>query len=369
MNNQCLDNNLVTNLVSFIEHKKYLRDTHPLKYLFWESTLRCNLSCLHCGSDCVKDNSTKSKELEVDVIKKELVEIAKYYNPREITFAIIGGEPLVRIDDVVDVGASAAKLGYYWGITTNGMFLNQKNIDKLKKANLKTISVSLDGIEANHNKLRNHKNSYKIVTDGISRLLKEPFYETMDIICCVSKINIDYLEEFVNEMIDLKVPSIRFTPIFAHGRATENIHLMLSDLELLKLIDFIAKHRITNNKINVTLSEEGYYGAEWECRIRDNFHYCGSGTSIGTILYDGKVTGCPSVSRKFIEGNIKKSSFLEIWNKEFAKYRTQKEKMFEEQCKGCEDWILCEGGGFHLLKQENIGDNFCQYKRVKGKEL
>ena len=25
---------------------------HPLRQLFWESTLRCNLNCRHCGSDC-----------------------------------------------------------------------------------------------------------------------------------------------------------------------------------------------------------------------------------------------------------------------------------------------------------------------------
>ena len=31
------------------------RDTlrrHPLEQLFWECTLRCNLACRHCGSDC-----------------------------------------------------------------------------------------------------------------------------------------------------------------------------------------------------------------------------------------------------------------------------------------------------------------------------
>ena len=25
---------------------------HELNTLFWECTLRCNLSCRHCGSDC-----------------------------------------------------------------------------------------------------------------------------------------------------------------------------------------------------------------------------------------------------------------------------------------------------------------------------
>ena len=27
---------------------------HPLRQLFWECTLRCNLHCRHCGSDCKK---------------------------------------------------------------------------------------------------------------------------------------------------------------------------------------------------------------------------------------------------------------------------------------------------------------------------
>ena len=29
-----------------------VRAHHPLEQLFWECTLRCNLACRHCGSDC-----------------------------------------------------------------------------------------------------------------------------------------------------------------------------------------------------------------------------------------------------------------------------------------------------------------------------
>ncbi len=120
----------IEQLCTFIERKDELKQNHPLQYLIWESTLRCNLSCLHCGSDCVKDNSTKAEELEVELIKKELTDIAKQNNSHNITFAIIGGEPLIRIDDIVEVGAFADKLGYFWGITTNGMLLTDENIEK-----------------------------------------------------------------------------------------------------------------------------------------------------------------------------------------------------------------------------------------------
>ena len=31
---------------------KDMKEKHPLRQLFWESTLRCNMKCRHCGSDC-----------------------------------------------------------------------------------------------------------------------------------------------------------------------------------------------------------------------------------------------------------------------------------------------------------------------------
>jgi len=353
-------------LSNIIDKRDKLKEQHPLTYLFWESTLRCNLDCLHCGSDCVKDNSSKAKELDIEIIKKELIDIAKYYNPQNITFAIIGGEPLVR-EDIIEVGAFSAELGYNWGITTNGMLLSDAKIAQLKEANLRTISVSLDGLEPHHDTLRNHKGSYKIVTKGIKRLLADRFFRAFDIICCVNKLNIDHLDEFVEKLIEMEVPRVRFTPIFSHGRASENNHLMLENKEVRKLLQFIKEYRISGDKrIEVKLSEEGYYGAEFECQIRDGLHYCGSGIQIGSILYDGKVTGCPSVSRTFIEGTIKESSFIELWNSEFYKYRGGKKDMFASQCQNCEHWILCEGGGFHLLDQPNYAGTLCQYNKIKG---
>ena len=359
------DQEAVESLIRLLDQREKLKETHPLRYLFWESTLRCNLDCLHCGSDCFKDNSTKSKEISAERVKRELVDIAKHYNPRDITFAIIGGEPLIH-DDTIDVGAFSVTLGYNWGITTNGMLLSDSKIKELKDANLKTISVSLDGLEPHHDKLRNHKGSYKIVTAGIRRLMADRFFKAFDIICCVNGLNVDHLGEFVAELVEMGVPRVRFTPIFSHGRASENNYLILSNAKLRQLLEFIAEYRVSgDDRIEVTLSEEGYYGSEFECQIRDGFHYCGSGVQIGTILYDGRVMGCPSSSRKFIEGSIKDRSFVELWNEKFYKYRKGKKRMFASQCKGCEDWVLCEGGGFHLLDQKNYEGTLCQYEKIR----
>lgn len=350
-------------LEAFIDRKESLKKTTPLQYLFWESTLRCNLSCLHCGSDCVRDDSSQAQEIDGEMIKRELRSLAKQYPPNNCTFAIIGGEPLVR-EDIVDVGAFSADLGYNWGITTNGMLLDQNMIRRLKQAQLKTISVSLDGTEVDHDKLRDRKGSYPIVTTAIRRLLEDRFFKKFDVICCVSRINIDHLDDFMEELLRLEIPAVRFTPVFSRGRAGRNNDLMLQKNDYLKMLNFIAKQRSTQTAITVNLSEEGYWGPEWECVVRDEFHYCASGILIGSILHDGKVTGCPSVSRTFIEGNIKEAPFIDIWKNRFSRYRQDRRSTFSAHCGDCEHWVLCEGGGFHLLDQDNPTDSFCCLDKI-----
>ena len=44
--------------------RKNLQHLHPLQQLFWESTLRCNVHCLHCGSDCSSSEITPDMPAE-----------------------------------------------------------------------------------------------------------------------------------------------------------------------------------------------------------------------------------------------------------------------------------------------------------------
>ena len=38
------------------DYVENLKREHPLRGLFWECTLRCNMACRHCGSDCFKES-------------------------------------------------------------------------------------------------------------------------------------------------------------------------------------------------------------------------------------------------------------------------------------------------------------------------
>ena len=69
---------------------------HPLSTLFWECTLRCNLACRHCGSDCHVTASLK--DMPVEDLFPALDSIARQYDPHKVMINVTGGEPLVRKD-------------------------------------------------------------------------------------------------------------------------------------------------------------------------------------------------------------------------------------------------------------------------------
>lgn len=101
---------------------------HRLTTLFWECTLRCNLSCRHCGSDCRVDPGVPDMPLE-DFLKVLDEEITPHVDPSEVLIIFSGGEVLVR-DDLERAGAEVTRRGYAWGMVTNGMALTEARLAK-----------------------------------------------------------------------------------------------------------------------------------------------------------------------------------------------------------------------------------------------
>ena len=108
---------------------------HRLDTLFWECTLRCNLSCRHCGSDCRVDPGVPDMPLE-DFLKVLDEEITPHVDPSEVLIIFSGGEVLVR-DDLERAGAEVTRRGYAWGMVTNGMALTEARLRSLLDAGLR----------------------------------------------------------------------------------------------------------------------------------------------------------------------------------------------------------------------------------------
>ena len=83
---------------------------HRFDTLFWECTLRCNLSCRHCGSDCRVDPGVQDMPIE-DFLKVLDEEVTPHVDPAQVLIIFSGGEVLVR-PDLERAGAEVTRRGY-----------------------------------------------------------------------------------------------------------------------------------------------------------------------------------------------------------------------------------------------------------------
>ena len=68
------------------------QEKHPLRQIFWESTLRCNMKCRHCGSDCRV--SSMHPDMPFEDFAKVLRRVKETYDSHKIMIVVTGGEPL-----------------------------------------------------------------------------------------------------------------------------------------------------------------------------------------------------------------------------------------------------------------------------------
>ncbi len=335
---------------------------HRLIDLFWECTLTCNAKCKHCGSSAEKKKY--EGELTTEEIKNAFKQIANDMDASQILINVTGGEPLVRSDLCEVMEYATNELGFHWGMTTNGILLTEENIKKLEKANMETISVSIDGLEKTHDEFRGVPGSYNLIINNIKNLKKAGFVKHLQVTTVFHKKNINQMEELYNVMLDLGLDSWRLMSMDPIGRAKENEELLLDGKELKRLLDFI-KEKNKKKKLELTYGCPGFLGLDYEKEVRKSYFYCRTGISIASILYNGDLYVCPNVPRikKLIQGNIRTDNFKDVWDNKYKEFRKlDRTKSYE--CGNCKNWDYCLGGAYHTWNFEENKQNKCPYNMI-----
>lgn len=346
--------------VARLENQRLCRE-HPLEQLFWECTLRCNMLCRHCGSDCAKDLS--ASEMPLEHFLPVLDEIAQHQDPATVMVSTVGGEPLVR-RDIVDCGREIKRRGFQWGLVTNGFLLDKKMMDSLASVGIDSIAVDLDGIREDHNWLRNSSSSFDHALRAID-CMREVDDLTWDVITCVNSHNIYHMDEIKQLLIEHGVKYWRCFTIVPMGRAAGVDELQLTDVQFRDLLNFIVKTRM-EGEIDLNYACEGFLGA-YEGLARDYFYACEAGLTVASVRSDGDISGCLSIRSDYHQGNIYRDSFWDVWQNRFEQYR-DREWMRRGICANCEVFDYCRGNGFHL--RDSNGDvMLCHYRRLKNVKL
>lgn len=332
-------------------------EKHELRTLFWECTLRCNLQCRHCGSDC------RAEALQPDMPAEEFFrvldnEITPHVNPHRLLVILSGGEVLMR-KDLEKIGLALYRREYPWGMVSNGLALDERRFESLLRAGLHTMTISLDGFAEEHFYIRRHEQSYERALAAATRAAAEPSI-AFDVVTCVTPQLLPRLEEFRDLLLAHGIKAWRLFTIFPVGRAAEDPRLQLSDEEFTRLMEFIARERKAG-KIKVSYGCEGFLGG-YEAEVRDHFYNCQAGVSIASIRIDGAISGCTSIRSNFHQGNIYRDNFWEVWQNRFEPFRNR-EWARKGECAECSLFRYCMGNGMHLYDNES-NLLLCHYKRL-----
>mgnify|MGYP005837868097 CR=1 FL=1 len=329
------------------------RREHSLKYLFWETTHACPLSCRHCGSDCGKP---LDKELSTDEIKGALKSISRDFDAEKIMIAITGGEPLMR-KDLFEVMKFARSLGFRWGLVTSGMLVNEQTIRLCEESDMSTVTVSIDGLEETHDMLRGAKGSFNKAVDALRMFKESGKFEVVQATTCVSQYNIAELPALHALFTEMGIDEWRLLTVNPIGRAKDDKRLTLKPAQFRSLMEFIVERR-KNKAMKTLFEEEGFLGIEYEGRVRDSLFYCPAGVNVGSILCDGSISACPNLPRTFIQGNVRKDSFKDVWENGFRIMRNLEWKK-RGMCSKCVWWTFCKGNSLHLWDEEAGRPSVC----------
>ena len=148
------------------------REKRVLRLLFWETTIKCNLTCAHCrrleSDDAAPADLTAQQSMN---LIEQLHQFGETQNAMPV-LVFSGGEPLCRLDlfDLID---RARALGITSALATNGTLIDAAIAARIAEAGVARVAVSLDGPTAEiHDRLRRLDGAFDSAVRGIKLLRK-----------------------------------------------------------------------------------------------------------------------------------------------------------------------------------------------------
>ena len=311
-----------------------------LKKAVWEITLACSFSCKYCGS---KGGRAREGELTTEEALSVAEQLAELGCRR---VSLIGGEVFMR-RDWKEIAGRMSALGIRVNIITNGFLFAEKVIADLKDVNVESVSVSLDGPKAVHDRYR-QEGSYDRAIRAISVLHGAGI--PVSVISTLNAENAPLLPELYETLRGSGIFAWQLQACSPMGNAALSGIDYAFDVK--EVIRFVAENAASAPFALGIADNIGYFTPE-EGMLRGNlsgqavYRGCSAGLDAVGIDSVGNVRGCESMyDERFNEGNLREKSLREIWEDPdaFAYNRKFTPELLSGACASCEAGPFCAGG-------------------------
>ena len=142
----------------------------PGPVVIWNLIRRCNLACQHCYS--ISADIDFPGELSTPDIYRTMDDLKSFGVP---VLILSGGEPLLH-PDVFAISKRAKSMGFYVGLSTNGTMIDDAMLPKVAAIGYDYVGISLDGIEATHDRFRRKAGAYAALLELMESEDIDKFY-------------------------------------------------------------------------------------------------------------------------------------------------------------------------------------------------
>ena len=287
-----------------------------IDYLRISLTESCNLRCIYCMPEGVAPKVCGETLTKENIFN--IVEVAVELNIKKIR--LTGGEPLLR-QDIVEIVQGIKDRGIekiY--ITTNGILLYEK-IEKLKKAGLKGVNISLDTLDREQFNYITRGGDLERVLQGIEKALNLNLEVKINSVI-MKDINENAIEELAKLTLNSQL-DVRFIELMPIGQGKKFTGISNNDIynRLEKTFEFDRNYKeikgvSTYYKLKDSKGNIGFISPINSC-------FCETCNKI-RLTSDGVIKRCLNSKgntniKESLDKNVEKEEIKEILEQEIFK--------------------------------------------------
>jgi radical SAM protein with 4Fe4S-binding SPASM domain len=331
-----------------------------LRLLFWETTIKCNLTCAHCRR--LETDEMAVKDLSTQQAKSLIEQLAELGGKQPMIPVLVfsGGEPLCR-DDLFELISYAKAAGIIPALATNGTLIDAAVAEQIRNSGIARVAVSLDGATAEvHDRLRQLEGSFERALGGIECLRQKEV--TFQINITLTKHNAVQLEdiyELAKSVGAVAVHIFMLVPVGC-GQVLAETDMLSPEQYEQKLLEICRLDGRDELQMKVTcgphyervIREQGLYQARkraaniggsipGKAGHGGTSRGCLAGLGVLFVGHQGNVFPCGYLPVEC--GNVLKQSLSDIWynNKDLARMRNSGN--LEGKCGICGYRDVCGG--------------------------